>query len=113
MSFRPWRNPHAPSFAAAVSDFREGRSSPRELLEHCLACIAETDAVLRAFVRLNPQARAAADASAERYRQGRPLSPVDGCPIGIKDIMDTADMATEMGSPAFAGHQPGYDAACV
>lgn len=113
MSFRPWRNPHALSFAAAVSDFREGRSSPRELLEHCLARIAETDAVLRAFVRLNPQARAAADASGERYRQGRPLSPVDGCPIGIKDIIDTADMATEMGSPAFAGHQPGYDAACV
>lgn len=61
----------------------------------------------------HPQTRSAADASEEHYRHGRSLSPVDGGPIGIKDIMATADMATEMGSPAFAGHQRGYDAACV
>ena len=38
---------------------------------------------------------------------------VDGCPIGIKDIMDTRDMPTQMGSAVYAGWQPRYDAACV
>lgn len=113
MSYKPWQNPHALSYSAHVADFHAGRYSPRDLLEVCLARIEECDATVKAFVRLDPRARAAADAASDRYRKGAPLSPVDGCPIGIKDIMDTADLLTEMGSPAFAGHQPKYDAACV
>jgi Asp-tRNA(Asn)/Glu-tRNA(Gln) amidotransferase A subunit family amidase len=38
---------------------------------------------------------------------------VDGCPVGIKDIMATQDMPTQMNSPAFKGWQSGQDAACV
>jgi Asp-tRNA(Asn)/Glu-tRNA(Gln) amidotransferase A subunit family amidase len=38
---------------------------------------------------------------------------VDGCPVGIKDIMATKDMPTQMNSPAFKGWQSGQDAACV
>lgn len=113
MSYLPWRNPHAVSYCAAVSDFVAGRQTPRDMLERCLARIATCDTEVKAFVRLNPRARADADAATERYRKGAPLSPVDGCPVGIKDIMNTAGMPTEMGSPAFAGWQPAYDAACV
>ncbi|MFJ1254286.1 amidase [Cupriavidus sp. CuC1] len=36
-----------------------------------------------------------------------------GLPIGVKDLMDTADMPTTYGSPIYAGHRPGMDAACV
>lgn len=111
--YRPWCNPHAISYSAAVADFVAGRRTPRDLLDDCLARIAARDTELKAFVRLNPAARDAADAASERYRKGAPLSSVDGCPIGIKDIMDTCDLPTEMGSPAFAGWQPAYDAACV
>ena len=111
--YRPWSNPHAISYSAVVADFVAGRRSPRDLLEACLSRIAARDAELKAFVRLNPAVRDAADAAAERYKKGAPLSPMDGCPIGIKDIMDTCDLPTEMGSPAFAGWQPAYDAACV
>ena len=45
-------------------------------------------------------AREAADAATRRYREGRPLSPVDGCPIGVKDIIGTRGMPTQMNSPA-------------
>jgi Asp-tRNA(Asn)/Glu-tRNA(Gln) amidotransferase A subunit family amidase len=34
-------------------------------------------------------------------------------PIGIKDVIDTFDMPTEMGSPIYRGHRPTADAACV
>src|SRR5947209_2813944 len=36
-----------------------------------------------------------------------------GVPIGIKDVIDTADQPTQMGSPIYAGHRPACDAACV
>lgn len=108
-----WRNPHAVSYSAAVADFVAGRDTPLAFLERCLARIAERDGAVKAFVCLNAGALDAARAATERYRAGRPLSPVDGCPVGIKDIMDTADMPTQMGSPVYAGWQPSYDAACV
>ncbi|SEG81564.1 amidase [Marinobacterium lutimaris] len=43
------------------------------------------------------------------YRQ----SPLKGLPVGIKDIIDTADMPTEMGSPIHKGRMPVDDASCV
>lgn len=39
--------------------------------------------------------------------------PLQGLPIGVKDVIDTADMPTEYGSPIYAGHRPKADAACV
>ncbi|MBY0439657.1 MAG: amidase [Burkholderiales bacterium] len=103
-----------PSFSAALPRFRSGRDTPRAFLERCIDTLTAREPKVRAFKTLAlDAARAAADASTERYRRGEPLSPVDGCPIGIKDIMDTRDMPTQMGSPAFAGWQPSYDAACV
>src|SRR4029450_13860385 len=67
-----------------------------------------------AFVNLNLDgARAAADQSTGRWRAGKPHSPIDGMPIGIKDIIETADMPTENGSPLFAGFRSERDAASV
>ena len=58
-------------------------------------------------------ARKAADASAARWRHGKPLSPIDGMPIAIKDIIETADMPTGQGSPLFEGHESRRDSASV
>jgi Asp-tRNA(Asn)/Glu-tRNA(Gln) amidotransferase A subunit family amidase len=44
---------------------------------------------------------------------GKPLSPIDGLPLGIKDIIETIDMPTENGSPLFAGFRSGRDSASV
>jgi Asp-tRNA(Asn)/Glu-tRNA(Gln) amidotransferase A subunit family amidase len=104
----------APSFSAARERFRAGAESPRDYLERCLQRIEERDPTVRAFVTTNPEgARRAADAATERYRAGKPLSPIDGMPIAIKDIIETEDMPTEFGSPVFAGWRGGRDAACV
>ena len=58
-------------------------------------------------------ARAAADRATARWHRRPPLSPIDGMPVGIKDIIETVDMPTEMGSPLFAGWRSQKDAACV
>ena len=58
-------------------------------------------------------ARAQADASTERWRNGRPLSQIDGMPIGIKDLLETKDMPTQLGCAAFAGNFPKRDNAAV
>ncbi len=101
-------------FFDAVPKFVDGSDSPRDYLERCLAVIAEREPEVRAWVVLNDAgARAAADASAIRYRQGRPLSSIDGMPIGIKDLFETKDMPTQMGCAAFEGNFPKRDTALV
>ncbi len=67
-----------------------------------------------AFVATDlPAARAAAERSGERWRAGKPRSPIDGMPVGIKDIIETVDMPTQMGSPLFEGWRAEKDAASV
>jgi Asp-tRNA(Asn)/Glu-tRNA(Gln) amidotransferase A subunit family amidase len=58
-------------------------------------------------------ARRSADAAARRWRSGQPLSPIDGMPVGIKDIIETADFPTESGSPLFRDWRTNRDAASV
>ena len=102
------------SFHDAVPHFRHGNDDPRAYLERCIETIETREPDVKAFVTLNlAGAREAADASAERYRQSRPLSPVDGMPIGVKDLFETADMPTQMGSPAFADWRSNRDSAAV
>ncbi len=109
-----WRNPYIVSFAQAVAAFKTGKQTPRDFLEQCIENVNQFESRVKAFVTLDRKAaRKAADESTKRYKAGMPLSMVDGCPVGIKDIMATRDMPTQMNSPAFKGWQSGQDAACV
>ena len=102
------------TFHDSIAGFADGTDTPRAYLERCLAVIAEREPVLRAWVVLNESlAREMADAATARYRAGRPLSLIDGMPIGIKDLMETKDMPTEFGSAAFVGNRPKGDTAVV
>ena len=97
--------PRMQPFLPATADFASGKNSPREFLERCIAELEAWEPKIGAFVTLNlAAARTAADRSTERWRAGKPLSPIDGMPIGIKDIIETIDMPTENGSPLFAGY---------
>jgi Asp-tRNA(Asn)/Glu-tRNA(Gln) amidotransferase A subunit family amidase len=112
-SYDPRTQPRL-SFNAATKAFRDGRDTPRAFLERCIATLERREPEVQAFVCTNlPGARAAADASSARYRAGRPLSVVDGLPLGIKDVFETEDMPTQMNSPAFSGWHTGRDAAHV
>jgi Asp-tRNA(Asn)/Glu-tRNA(Gln) amidotransferase A subunit family amidase len=108
-SYDPRSHPRL-SFAAARHAFRDGADTPRAFLERCIEVIERRDRDVRAFVSTHiPNARAAADASTERYRAGRPLSVVDGLPVAIKDLFETQDMPTQMNSPLFSDWHTGRD----
>ncbi len=79
------------TFHDAVLAFGD-TDSPRAYLERCLEVIDAREPTVKAWVTLNQAgARAAADASTSRYKAGRPLSTIDGMPVGIKDILQTKD----------------------
>ena len=102
------------TFQDRVAQFRDGTDSPRAYLERCLETFDAREAEVRAFVAINRDgARKAADASTERYRAGRALGPLDGMPLGVKDLYETEDMPTGMGSPIYAGWESHRDAASV
>jgi Asp-tRNA(Asn)/Glu-tRNA(Gln) amidotransferase A subunit family amidase len=106
--------PHLRSFARALGDFASGTDTPRAFLDRCLAEIEAREPEVKAFTALQIEtSQAAADASTQRWHEGEPLSPIDGMPIGIKDVIETADMPTGMGSGLFDGWSPGFDSASV
>ena len=91
-----------------------GELSSAEYVGACLDRIESVDDKVHAFVHLDrEQALAQARALDERRRNGRPLGPLHGVPVAIKDIFDTADYRTECGSPLLKGRQPRRDAAPV
>jgi Asp-tRNA(Asn)/Glu-tRNA(Gln) amidotransferase A subunit family amidase len=106
--------PEPVSFVRASAAFLDGRSTPRRFLERCLEAISRYDRTIKAFVTLDVRsAQKAADAATRRYKAAQALSPIDGCPIAVKDIIATADMPTQMNSPIYRKWRPKADAACV
>jgi Asp-tRNA(Asn)/Glu-tRNA(Gln) amidotransferase A subunit family amidase len=102
------------TFFDAAARFRTGEDDPRRYLERCLDTIATREPAVKAWIVLNEgHAREAADASTARWRSGKSLSAIDGMPIGIKDLIETKDMPTQMGCPAFEGNFPKRDSALV
>jgi Asp-tRNA(Asn)/Glu-tRNA(Gln) amidotransferase A subunit family amidase len=76
--------------------------------------IASLEPQIRAFAYLDiAGAQANADLAGERWRSGRPLSKVDGMPVGIKDCFDVKGMPTEVNSALFRGNMAALDAAHV
>lgn len=91
-----------------------GTVSAEEAVEASLARIEETDPGVGAWAHVDPQyARAQARLADERRRAGEPLGPLHGVPVGLKDIIDTADFPTECGTALYEGRRPGRDATLV
>ena len=103
----PWRL----SVAQAAALIAAKRLSPVELVQAYLARIERLNEVLRAYVRVLPdEALAAARAAEAEIAAGRYRGPLHGIPIGLKDIYDTAGVATEGGSKLCLGRVPAADA---
>ena len=106
--------PRPQPFIPETPRFAEGEDTPRGFLERCIEKIDSMEPEIGAFVATDFEAaRSEADASTERWKSGRPLSAIEGMPVGIKDVMETARMVTEQGSPLFEGWVGGRDCAAV
>ena len=80
----------------------------------CLEQIERLEPVLHAWVYLDRKlALRQAAAVDKRIRAKKPVGALYGVPVGVKDIFNTADMPTQMGSPIWAGFTPGNDARVV
>jgi len=91
---------------------KDGRLFCVQVVTDCLERISQTDGAIGAWAFVDPAlALAQAEELDARRRHGKPLGPLHGVPVGLKDIIDTADMPTECGSPIHAGRRPDADAA--
>jgi Asp-tRNA(Asn)/Glu-tRNA(Gln) amidotransferase A subunit family amidase len=80
------------------------------VIRDCLARVEAREPTVHAWASLD------ADLALRQARaldQGPLRGPLHGVPIGIKDVIDTQDLPTEMGSPIYRGHRAACDAACV
>src|ERR1700679_3332634 len=93
-----------------VAQIAAGETTCEAVVRDCVARIAERDDVVKAWVNFDADHAIAQARALDRGKRGGPLH---GVPIGVKDIIDTFDMPTEMGSPIYRGHRPPADAACV
>lgn len=93
---------------------RQGKLSPVEWTKACLQRIHRLDPSLHAWAHLDDAAALRqAQAVADRLSAGDDVGPLAGVPVGVKDIFNTIDMPTQMGSPLWKGFTPGNDARVV
>jgi Asp-tRNA(Asn)/Glu-tRNA(Gln) amidotransferase A subunit family amidase len=100
------------SLLELLGALRAGELGAVELATECLDAVAAREEELQAWVTIDRElvlARARELDAVEAAERG----PLHGIPVGVKDIVDTADMPTEYGSPIYAGHRPAADAAVV
>lgn len=102
--------PNELSITAASAAIAAGDLTPEALLESCLERIAAREPAVEALAHYDAEAALAA---ARQLPETHGSGPLYGIPVGIKDIIDTADMPTECNSPIYKGHRPAQDAVCV
>jgi Asp-tRNA(Asn)/Glu-tRNA(Gln) amidotransferase A subunit family amidase len=110
----PGEVPAALTASEAARRIREGLLTSEELVQSCLEQIRAFEPKIQAWQFLDEEhALAQARALDERKRNGEPLGPLHGVPVGVKDIIDTADMPTENGTVLHKGRTPRDDAGVV
>jgi amidase len=101
---------HELGAARAAKMIAEGRLTAEALVNACLDRIAARDPEVHAWVALDADF---ALAQARACDRSPARGPLHGIPVGVKDVIDTADLPTEYNSPIYNGHRPKTDAACV
>jgi amidase len=106
----PETPPNEWSAAEAARAITAGRLTAEALVRAAIDRIEARESVVHAWTALDTDR---AIAAARRCDRGPRQGPLHGVPIGVKDVLATADFPTEMGSPIYAGYRPRADASCV
>jgi Asp-tRNA(Asn)/Glu-tRNA(Gln) amidotransferase A subunit family amidase len=100
--------------AQALAALRDGRTSAEELVRGCLERIRADEARVQAWAFVDETRALEQARNVDRVRrEGHATGPLHGLPVGVKDVIDTADMPTEDGTALHAGRRPDYDAVVV
>ncbi len=115
-SYSPTKGYTYPSIRDYAEAYRSGRATPEDVARRVLAAIKDSDAQtppLRAFIAVKDEdVLAQARASAQRHKEGKPLSIFDGVPVAIKDEVDMVPYPTTVGT-SFLGQAPAQEDATV
>jgi Asp-tRNA(Asn)/Glu-tRNA(Gln) amidotransferase A subunit family amidase len=108
------KSPATLTASEAARRIEEGLLTSEELVQACLERIRDVEPKVQAWTFLDEShALEQARFADERRRSGQPIGPLHGVPVGLKDIIDTADMPTENGCALHKGRTPREDAAVV
>jgi Asp-tRNA(Asn)/Glu-tRNA(Gln) amidotransferase A subunit family amidase len=114
MSTSVGENLSALSIRRTLDAYRAGSLSPVDVAQSCIEAVAHLDQRLHAWACFEPErALAQARAAAQRIATSGIRGRLEGVPVGVKDIFNTADFPTEMGSRLWKGYSPGNDARAV
>ena len=98
------------SATAIATGVADGTFTAEAVTAACLDHIAAREEAVGAWEFLDPEL---ALTQARGVDAAEVKGPLAGVPVGVKDIIDTHDMPTGMGSPIYDGHRPSADASCV
>jgi aspartyl-tRNA(Asn)/glutamyl-tRNA(Gln) amidotransferase subunit A len=88
--------------------------SSREITESVLARIDEKESLIRAYITTTRElALKQADQADKRFHRGESLSPLDGIPVAVKDVLCTKGIKTTCGSAILKDYVPPYNATAV
>ena len=105
---------HELSAVEAARRLAAGEMSAREYAQALIERVAAVEPEVRAWTGFDAQALLEqADAADDRRRSGQAVGPLSGVPVGVKDIIDTRFVLTELGTPLHSGRMPRTDAALV
>ena len=108
------KSPAALTASEAAGLIRAGLLTSEDLVQACLERIRQVEPAVQAWTYLDERyALEQARAADESRRSGEAVGALNGLPVGIKDIIDTADMPTENGCALHAGRTPREDAKVV
>lgn len=103
--------PNRLTATTALRRMADKRLRARDLVEACLDRIAAREGEVHAWEALDPDgARKRAD---QLDKRSRPVGPLHGLPLAVKDIIATRTLPTTCGSAIYRDHVVGKDAACV
>ncbi len=90
-----------PTASDALRLMQGGALGRDDYFAMCIRAIEESETRVRAFASVDTTPKSIAD------------GPLGGIPIGVKDVIDTEDLATECNSPLYEGRRTTHDAGCV
>jgi aspartyl-tRNA(Asn)/glutamyl-tRNA(Gln) amidotransferase subunit A len=94
--------------------FRQKTATPTQAAREYLDRIAALDPKVKAYLTVTGEAALMRATEADaRFEKGAPLGPLDGVPLGLKDVLCTRGVRTTCGSKILESFVPPYDATVV
>ena len=98
------------SASEAAKKIKAGEITSEQLVRACIERIEAREDVVHAWSAIDFDKALAAARAADAAPSD---SVLQGVPVGVKDVLNTCDLPTQMGSPIYDDYQSRNDAACV